>query len=104
AFNLSNMIQISSLPGSVARDPVCFSQCAWGPTPTRSRSGAPLRVAALRPLAPAAGALPFTFYLLPFTFYLLPFAFCLLPFAFGLYPPETGGKKATSSPSLNRVV
>jgi peptidoglycan-associated lipoprotein len=33
-----------------------FFQCAWGPTPKRSRSAAPLRGASLRRLARAAGA------------------------------------------------
>ena len=37
---------------------VCINQCAWGPTPTRSRSGAPRGGASLRPLARAAGAFP----------------------------------------------
>src|SRR5262245_44131784 len=37
---------------------VSIYHCAWGPTPTRSRSGAPLRGASLRPLARAAGAPP----------------------------------------------
>jgi hypothetical protein len=41
-------------------DSVCISYCAWGPTPTRSRSGARLRRASLRPLARAAGAFRFT--------------------------------------------
>ena len=39
-------------------DCVSISYCSWGPTPTRSRSGAPLRGASLRPLARAAGAPP----------------------------------------------
>jgi hypothetical protein len=38
------------------RRSVRILQDAWGPTPTRSRSRAPLRGASLRPLARAAGA------------------------------------------------
>jgi predicted Ser/Thr protein kinase len=67
-----------------------ITHCSRGPTPARSRSGAPLRGASLRPLARAAGA----FSLVPFALSLLPCPF-YIPSYCGPPPPSGGTQSIT---------